>query len=57
VADRTGHQVILEARKRGIMIRPLGDIIVLMPPLAMSVEELDNLCEATYESIRVVTEK
>jgi len=57
VADRTGHQVILEARKRGIMIRPLGDIIVLMPPLAMSVEELDKLCEATYESIRVVTEK
>ncbi len=57
VADRTGHQVILEARKRGVMIRPLGDIIVLMPPLAMSVEELDNLCEATYESIRVVTEK
>jgi len=57
VADRTGHQVILEARKRGVMIRPLGDIIVLMPPLAMSIEELDRLCEATYESIRVVTEK
>ena len=57
VADRTGHQVILEARKRGVMIRPLGDIIVLMPPLAMSLEELDRLCEATYESIRVVTEK
>jgi len=57
VADRVGHQVILEARKRGVMIRPLGDVIVLMPPLAMSIEELGRLCETTYESIRIVTEK
>jgi adenosylmethionine-8-amino-7-oxononanoate aminotransferase len=57
VADRTGHQVILEARKRGVIIRPLGDVIVLMPPLSMSIEELDELCRVTYESIRVVTEK
>jgi adenosylmethionine---8-amino-7-oxononanoate aminotransferase len=57
VADRTGHQVILEARKRGVIIRPLGDVIVLMPPLSMSIEELDTLCRVTYESIRAVTEK
>jgi adenosylmethionine-8-amino-7-oxononanoate aminotransferase len=57
VADRIGHQVILEARKRGVIVRPLGDIIVLMPPLSMKIEELDELCRVTYESIRVVTEK
>lgn len=57
VADRIGHQVILEARKRGVIIRPLGDVIVLMPPLSMSIEELDTLCRVTYESIQVVTEK
>jgi adenosylmethionine-8-amino-7-oxononanoate aminotransferase len=53
---RTGHRVIMEARKRGVIIRPLGDVIVLMPPLSISHKEIDQLCDAVYESIRVVTE-
>jgi len=53
---RTGHQVIMEARKKGIIIRPLGDVIVLMPPLSISLQEIDHLCEATYESIRFISE-
>jgi adenosylmethionine-8-amino-7-oxononanoate transaminase len=53
---RIGHKVILEARKRGVMIRPLGDIIILMPPLAISDEELKTLLDATRDSIRSVTE-
>ncbi len=52
---RTGHSVIMEARKRGVIIRPLGDVIVLMPPLSISLPEIDRLCDATYESIRTVT--
>jgi len=55
VKERMGHKVIMEARKRGLIIRPLADVIVLMPPLAISAEELDRLCDITYESIRVVT--
>ncbi len=35
VQQRIGHRVILEARKNGVIIRPLGDVIVLMPPLAI----------------------
>jgi adenosylmethionine-8-amino-7-oxononanoate aminotransferase len=54
---RIGHQVIMEARKRGVIIRPLGDVIVLMPHLAMSLDELDLLCRVTYESILEVTGK
>ncbi|MDD5722228.1 MAG: adenosylmethionine--8-amino-7-oxononanoate transaminase [Syntrophales bacterium] len=53
---RTGHRVITEARKRGVIIRPLGDVVVLMPPLAISLQEMDQICDATYESIRVITE-
>ncbi len=56
VKDRMGHRVIMEARKRGLIIRPLSDVVVLMPSLAISIEELDRLCDITYESIRVVTE-
>jgi len=54
---RVGHRVILEARKRGVMIRPLGDVIVLMPPLTITDKELKLLVDVVYDSIRAVTEK
>jgi adenosylmethionine-8-amino-7-oxononanoate aminotransferase len=54
--ERIGYQVIIEARKHGVMLRPLGDVIVLMPPLAVSLEELDILFEATEKAIKNVTE-
>jgi adenosylmethionine-8-amino-7-oxononanoate aminotransferase len=53
---KTGIRVIQEARKRGLVIRPLGDVVVLMPPLSITLEELDRLLDITYESIKVVTE-
>jgi adenosylmethionine---8-amino-7-oxononanoate aminotransferase len=55
--NRMGHKVILEARKRGVIIRPLGDIIVLMPPLTIANDELKLLLDVTYDSIRAVTEE
>ena len=54
---RLGHQVILEARKRGVMIRPLGDVIVLMPPLSMSDGELTILLDVVHDCIVTVTGK
>jgi len=53
---RVGYKVILEARKRGVMIRPLGDVIILMPPLTISEDELKTLLDVVCESIRHVTE-
>jgi adenosylmethionine-8-amino-7-oxononanoate aminotransferase len=53
---KIGHQVTLAARKRGLIIRPLGNVIVLMPPLSITSEELDRLCDITADSIREVTE-
>jgi adenosylmethionine---8-amino-7-oxononanoate aminotransferase len=52
-ALRLGHRVTLEARKRGAIIRPLSDVVVLMPPLSISEAELRSLLEITRESIRV----
>ena len=52
--DRIGHMVIMEARRRGLIIRPLGDVIVLMPPLSISLDELGRLCDITFESIEAV---
>jgi adenosylmethionine---8-amino-7-oxononanoate aminotransferase len=53
---RVGHRVIQEARKRAVMIRPLGDVIILMPPLTISQEELTTLLDVVHECIQVVTE-
>ena len=53
--EKIGHRVILEARKRGLIIRPLGNVIVLMPPLSISTEEIDRLCHTTFTAIRAVT--
>ena len=50
-ALRLGHRVVLEARERGAIIRPLGDTIVLMPPLAISQADLRRLVTITAESI------
>ena len=50
-ALRIGHRVTLEARRRGAIIRPLGETIVLMPPLSISKEDLRRLVEITTESI------
>jgi adenosylmethionine-8-amino-7-oxononanoate aminotransferase len=48
---RAGHQVTLEARRRGAILRPLGNVVVLMPPLAMTEEQLADLGRITRESI------
>jgi adenosylmethionine-8-amino-7-oxononanoate aminotransferase len=57
VSMRMGRRVILEARKHGLIIRPLGDVVVLMPPLSVSLEELDAIVSITYKSIKKVTEE
>jgi len=53
--ERVGIKVCLEARKRGLFIRPLGHIIVIMPPLIINTDELDRLLNIIYESIQIVT--
>jgi adenosylmethionine---8-amino-7-oxononanoate aminotransferase len=52
---RMGHQVTLAARRRGAIIRPLGDVVVLMPPLAITEAELRRLVEITAEAIAEAT--
>jgi adenosylmethionine-8-amino-7-oxononanoate aminotransferase len=53
--EKIGQKVIWEARKRGVVIRPLGDVIVLMPPLAISEKMLKQLADVVYSSIERVT--
>jgi adenosylmethionine-8-amino-7-oxononanoate aminotransferase len=50
-ALRVGHRVALAARRRGVVIRPLGEVIVLMPAPAMPGPLVDELCTATFAAI------
>jgi adenosylmethionine-8-amino-7-oxononanoate aminotransferase len=52
---RLGHQVTLAARERGVLIRPLGDVVVLMPPLAITEAELTRLVKVTAAAVAEAT--
>ena len=52
---RLGHQVTLAARKRGVLIRPIGDVVVLMPAQAMPGDLIDELCCVAVSSIDEAT--
>jgi len=54
VEARIGHKIVLEARGRGVIIRPLGDVMVLMPPLSITENELKRLTQVVFESIETV---
>ena len=56
VGERTGFEVCRAARRRGVLIRPLGDVVVLMPPLGISDDELDELTSVVDASIREVVQ-
>jgi adenosylmethionine-8-amino-7-oxononanoate aminotransferase len=56
VAARMGHRVTLEARARGAIVRPLGDTVVLMPPLSIAPDELRRLVEITAAAIEAAAE-
>jgi adenosylmethionine-8-amino-7-oxononanoate aminotransferase len=48
-SDAIGWRTCLAARDLGVFVRPLGDVIVLAPPLSIEEDELVRICEAvTY---------
>ena len=50
-ASRAGWRVCRLARDRGVLIRPLGDVVVLMPPLALADDEAKTLVEVTASCV------
>ena len=55
-AERIGHRVCLALRRRGILLRSLGPVVVLMPPLSLREDEALRLGDAVREAIVEVTE-
>lgn len=55
--SRVAYRATREMRKLGLLTRPLGDVIVLMPPLATSNEQLAEMVALMTEGIQAVTEE
>ena len=53
---QVGAKVCFQARERGLLVRPLGDTLVIMPPLSISREELDWMMDVMIGCIRLVTD-
>jgi adenosylmethionine-8-amino-7-oxononanoate aminotransferase len=53
---RVGAEVCQNIRRHGVMLRPLGDTIVLMPPLAMDVEDLQRIVDAVVAEVAELRE-
>ncbi len=51
VPDRFGIQVMLHARRHGLLLRPIHDTLLLVPPLSISEEEIDTLIDRTAEAL------
>ncbi len=54
-SERIGHRVCLAARRSGVLLRPLGAVVVLMPPLSLTPDEARMLGDAVHRAIAEVT--
>src|SRR6185295_6558623 len=52
---KMGYKICAEAKKLGVLLRPLGNVIVLMPPLGISKGDLCRLIEVISISIQRAT--
>ncbi|GAC1470923.1 MAG: adenosylmethionine--8-amino-7-oxononanoate transaminase [Isosphaeraceae bacterium] len=55
-SERIGARVCQKARDSGLLIRPLGDVVVVLPPLSISLEQIDEMLDVIQNCIRTITE-
>jgi adenosylmethionine-8-amino-7-oxononanoate aminotransferase len=53
---RIGMKVAMEARRHGVLLRPLGDVMILMPPFIITLKEIDTMLDVTYACIEKITQ-
>jgi adenosylmethionine-8-amino-7-oxononanoate aminotransferase len=49
--NRTGYQIYKKALERGVILRPLGDVIYFNPPLIIDKEDMDFVANVAYECL------
>ena len=53
--EKRGMRACQKGRELGVFLRPLGNVVVVMPPLAVTLDQLDRICEAAEAGIRWAT--
>lgn len=53
--DRLGRRVCSATTQRGVLLRPLGDVVVIMPPLTITADEIERIVETLRDAIVEVT--
>jgi adenosylmethionine-8-amino-7-oxononanoate aminotransferase len=48
---RHAHRVCMSARQLGVIVRPLGDVVVIMPPIAMPSEQITEVVQKVGQAI------
>ena len=51
-----GFKACLAAREKGVLLRPLGNVIVVMPPLSLTATEAKRIVDALMYAIPKATE-
>ncbi len=54
LSAKTGHHVAAIARSKGLILRPIGNVLVLIPPLSTTTEELKKMLEIIKKSIETL---
>lgn len=54
LTDRIGHRVCVEMRRRGVLTRPLGNVVPVLPPYCITGEQLERVFDVLAESVRAV---
>ena len=54
-SERRGQRVCDRARELGVLLRPLGNVVVVMPPLAATLDEIDRIALAVEQGIVAAT--
>ncbi|MBL8036495.1 MAG: adenosylmethionine--8-amino-7-oxononanoate transaminase [Nitrospira sp.] len=54
LSAKAGHRVAAIARSKGLILRPIGNVLVLIPPLSISNQELNKLVDILKESIETL---
>lgn len=52
---RWGRRVCAAAVERGVLLRPLGDVVIIMPPLTITAGEIDRIVDVLAEAVAHVT--
>ena len=54
-AERRGQRIYRHSLQRGVLLRPIGDVVYFMPPYIVDEGEIDLMIQVAAEGIELAT--